>query len=247
MQSFLAVYPTVAPPTMTMPMSVSPHSGHQHQISGLLGGVQTTPTPNTGTAKTTGTMNTGTTLMARGSGLANSNTAGTNGTGNGNATAAPPSTGAQNRLTPGSSMGLGSGWSADLAGASKSGSTDIINMGSTVSLAPTMGTATPGLGAGKPTPVATPGPVDPVKASVAHLLTKAYSLPCSTAAQAFTHLVQPMARFQLALDALLPLLDIDAVEDGKMRDAEGVEDVQVQLTEVSRRMRVLSHVTDARP
>jgi hypothetical protein len=244
MQSFLAVYPTVAPPTMTMPMSVSPHSGHQHQISGLLGGVQTT-TPNTGTAKTTGTMmNTGTTLMARGSGLANSNTAGTNGTGNGNATAAPLSTGAQNRLmTPGSS----SGWSADFAGTSKSGSTDIINMGSTVSLATTMGTATPGLGAGKPTPVATPGPVDPVKASVAHLLTKAYSLPCSTAAQAFTHLVQPMARFQLALDALLPLLDIGAVEVGKMRDAEGLEDVQVQLTEVSRHMRVLSHITDAHP
>ncbi|KIL55173.1 hypothetical protein M378DRAFT_649041 [Amanita muscaria Koide BX008] len=50
-----------------------------------------------------------------------------------------------------------------------------------------------------------PGPLDPVKASVAHLLTRAYSLPCSTAAQAFAHLVQPVARFQLALDALLPL------------------------------------------
>jgi hypothetical protein len=31
-------------------------------------------------------------------------------------------------------------------------------------------------------------------------------LPCSTAAQAFTQLVQPTSRFQLALDALLPLL-----------------------------------------
>lgn len=240
MQSSLAVYPTVAPPTMTMPMSVSPHSGHQHQISGLLGGVQTTTTPNTGTVnlKTTGTMNTGTTR-----GLANSNTAGTNGTGNGNAPAAPLSTGAQNRLKPGSSMGLGSGWSADLSGASKSGATDI--MGSTVSLATTMGTATPALGAGKPTPTATPRPVDPVKASVAHLLTKAYSLPCSTAAQAFTHLVQPMARFQLALDALLPLLDAGAVDDGKMCDAEGLEGVQVHLAEVSRYMRVLSHIIDA--
>lgn len=46
-----------------------------------------------------------------------------------------------------------------------------------------------------------------VHASVSHLLTRAYSLPCSTAAQAFAGLVQPIARFQLALDALLPLLD----------------------------------------
>ena len=170
--------------------------------------------------------------------FANSNTSGTNGTGNSDATATPLSTGTQNRQRPGSSMGLGSGWGADLAGASKSGATDIINMGSTVSLAPTMGTATPALGAAKPTPTATPRPVDPVKASVAHLLTKAYSLPCSTAAQAFTHLVQPMARFQLALDALLPLLDAGAVEDGKIRDAEGLEGVQTHLAEASRHMRV---------
>ncbi|KAF8126289.1 hypothetical protein EV363DRAFT_1268546 [Boletus edulis] len=47
---------------------------------------------------------------------------------------------------------------------------------------------------------------DPVRASVAHLLVRAYTLPCSTAAQAFSQLVQPTARFQLALDALLPLL-----------------------------------------
>jgi hypothetical protein len=48
---------------------------------------------------------------------------------------------------------------------------------------------------------------DPVMASVSHLLSKAYSLPCSTAAQAFNQLVQPTSRFQLALDALLPRLD----------------------------------------
>lgn len=48
---------------------------------------------------------------------------------------------------------------------------------------------------------------DPVRASVAHLLVRASTLPCSTAAQAFSQLVQPTARFQLALDALLPLLN----------------------------------------
>lgn len=48
---------------------------------------------------------------------------------------------------------------------------------------------------------------DQAHASVSHLLSRGYSLPCSTAAQAFTQLVQPTARFQLALDALLPLLD----------------------------------------
>ncbi|KAF9219849.1 hypothetical protein BS17DRAFT_740030 [Gyrodon lividus] len=48
---------------------------------------------------------------------------------------------------------------------------------------------------------------DPVRASVAHLLVRAYTLPCSTAAQAFSQLVQPTARFQLALDVLLPLLN----------------------------------------
>ncbi|KAM6491078.1 hypothetical protein JOM56_013317 [Amanita muscaria] len=76
-----------------------------------------------------------------------------------------------------------------------------------------------------------PGPLDPVKASVAHLLTRAYSLPCSTAAQAFAHLVQPVARFQLALDALLPLLDAGAVEDEK----NGWECV-VQLAELPQRI-----------
>ena len=52
-----------------------------------------------------------------------------------------------------------------------------------------------------------PSAPDPVRVSVGHLLSRAYSLPCSTAAQAFTQLVQPMSRFQLALDALLPLLE----------------------------------------
>jgi hypothetical protein len=51
------------------------------------------------------------------------------------------------------------------------------------------------------------GPADPVRAALSHLLSRAYSLPCSTAAQAFTQLVQPTSRFQLALEALLPLLD----------------------------------------
>ena len=47
---------------------------------------------------------------------------------------------------------------------------------------------------------------DPAQASVGHLLSKAYSLPCSTATQGFTQLVAPMNRFQIALDVLLPLL-----------------------------------------
>ncbi|KIL56411.1 hypothetical protein M378DRAFT_523527 [Amanita muscaria Koide BX008] len=55
--------------------------------------------------------------------------------------------------------------------------------------------------------------LDSIKAS--YLLTRVYSLPCSMAAQTFTHLVQRMARFQLALDALLRLLDAGSVEDEK--------------------------------
>jgi hypothetical protein len=50
-----------------------------------------------------------------------------------------------------------------------------------------------------------------LRASVAHLLSKAHNLPCSKVAQAFSQLVQPTSRFQLALDALLPILD-DHVE-----------------------------------
>ncbi|THH17684.1 hypothetical protein EW146_g3180 [Bondarzewia mesenterica] len=53
---------------------------------------------------------------------------------------------------------------------------------------------------------------DPLRASVSHLLAKGYTLPCSTAAQAFVQLVQPTARFQLALDALLPILDSPRAE-----------------------------------
>jgi hypothetical protein len=51
------------------------------------------------------------------------------------------------------------------------------------------------------------GHTDPLYASVGHLLSKACSNTCFTAAQAFAQLVQPTARFQLALDALLPILD----------------------------------------
>jgi hypothetical protein len=56
-------------------------------------------------------------------------------------------------------------------------------------------------------PPAAQGHVDPLYASVGHLLSKACSNTCFTAAQAFAQLVQPTARFQLALDALLPILD----------------------------------------
>ncbi|KAI0290738.1 hypothetical protein B0F90DRAFT_1854817 [Multifurca ochricompacta] len=55
-------------------------------------------------------------------------------------------------------------------------------------------------------PPAAQGHTDPLYASVRHLLMKACSNTCSTAAQAFAQLVQPTARFQLALDALLPIL-----------------------------------------
>ncbi|KAL0952944.1 hypothetical protein HGRIS_007158 [Hohenbuehelia grisea] len=53
-------------------------------------------------------------------------------------------------------------------------------------------------------------PPDPVQASVSHLLARAMSLPCSTAAQAFLQLIQPTERFRVALDALLPLLEVRA-------------------------------------
>ena len=49
--------------------------------------------------------------------------------------------------------------------------------------------------------------VDTLRSSVTHLLTRAQSLPCNTAAQSFTQLVPPISRFQLALDVVLPLLD----------------------------------------
>lgn len=63
-----------------------------------------------------------------------------------------------------------------------------------------------------PPPLPTQAHGDPLRSSVGQLLKKAYALPCSTAAQAFAQLVQPSARFQLALDALLPLLDSPRTE-----------------------------------
>ena len=63
-----------------------------------------------------------------------------------------------------------------------------------------------------PPPLPTQAHGDPLRSSVGQLLKKAYALPCSTAAQAFAQLVQPTARFQLALDALLPLLDSPRTE-----------------------------------
>ncbi|KAJ8463333.1 hypothetical protein ONZ45_g17616 [Pleurotus djamor] len=48
---------------------------------------------------------------------------------------------------------------------------------------------------------------DTTRASVAHLMRRTLSLPCSNAAQAFSQLVQPTMRFQVALDALLPILE----------------------------------------
>ena len=47
---------------------------------------------------------------------------------------------------------------------------------------------------------------DPVKASVAHLLSRAHGVPCSAAAQAFGQLVAQPARFGIALEMLLPAL-----------------------------------------
>ncbi|KAJ3974778.1 hypothetical protein EV361DRAFT_865893 [Lentinula raphanica] len=52
-------------------------------------------------------------------------------------------------------------------------------------------------------------PLDSLFPSIRLLLSRALSLPCSTAAQAFTQLVQPHLRFQVALYALLPVLDGD--------------------------------------
>lgn len=83
-----------------------------------------------------------------------------------------------------------------------SGSNNSASATSTISAS----SSTSGSGSGM-SDAATLGAADQVHASVSHLLTRAHSLPCSTAAQAFAQLVQPTARFQLALDALLPLLD----------------------------------------
>lgn len=50
-------------------------------------------------------------------------------------------------------------------------------------------------------------PVDPLRSSVVHLLSRANAFPCSAAVQSFTQLVPPISRFQLALDVVLPVLD----------------------------------------
>lgn len=52
-----------------------------------------------------------------------------------------------------------------------------------------------------------PSLVDPLRSSVAHLLSRAHSLPCSAAAQSYMQLVPATSRFSLALDVLFPLLD----------------------------------------
>ena len=67
------------------------------------------------------------------------------------------------------------------------------------------------------------GHTDPLYASVGHLLSKACSNTCFTAAQAFAQLVQPTARFQLALDALLPILDSQRSEVSKLLVALSAE------------------------
>ncbi|KAJ6605424.1 hypothetical protein DFH09DRAFT_1353868 [Mycena vulgaris] len=56
--------------------------------------------------------------------------------------------------------------------------------------------------------LATSHPVDNPSASVSHLLTQASSYPCSAATPAFRRLAQSTSTFQLALDALLPVLEL---------------------------------------
>lgn len=72
-------------------------------------------------------------------------------------------------------------------------------------------------------PPAAQGHTDPLYASVGHLLSKACSNTCFTAAQAFAQLVQPTARFQLALDALLPILDSQRSEVSELLVALSAE------------------------
>ena len=52
-----------------------------------------------------------------------------------------------------------------------------------------------------------PAPVDPLRSSVVHLLSRAQGVPCSTAAHSYMQLVPATSRFSLALDVLFPLLD----------------------------------------
>ncbi|KAJ7203262.1 hypothetical protein GGX14DRAFT_369539 [Mycena pura] len=49
--------------------------------------------------------------------------------------------------------------------------------------------------------------IDDPRTSVAHLLARASTYPCSAATAAFSRLAHPTSTFQLALDALLPALD----------------------------------------
>jgi hypothetical protein len=77
----------------------------------------------------------------------------------------------------------------------------------------------------QPPPV-TKGHTDPLYASVGHLLSKACSNTCFTAAQAFAQLVQPTARFQLALDALLPILDSQRSEVSGLLVALSAESIR---------------------
>lgn len=67
-----------------------------------------------------------------------------------------------------------------------------------------------------PVPSAPTAP-DPLRVSVNHLLARAHNIPCTAAAQAFTQLVQPSNRFQVALDILLPLLSGNAEVCSRIR------------------------------
>ncbi|KAJ3922638.1 hypothetical protein F5877DRAFT_33248 [Lentinula edodes] len=71
-------------------------------------------------------------------------------------------------------------------------------------------------------PSSSSSPLDPLLTSIRHLLSRALSLPCSTAAQAFIQLVQPTLRFQVALDALLPLLDGDLQTSSATANADTI-------------------------
>jgi hypothetical protein len=51
---------------------------------------------------------------------------------------------------------------------------------------------------------------DQLRSSVRHFLSTELGLPCSAAAQSYMQMVPSTARFQLALDLLLPLLDSSA-------------------------------------
>ncbi|KAJ6577226.1 hypothetical protein B0H19DRAFT_1118744 [Mycena capillaripes] len=56
-------------------------------------------------------------------------------------------------------------------------------------------------------PIPPPASPTDARASVSHLLTHASTFPCSAATPAFTRLAHSTSTFQLALDALLPVID----------------------------------------